>query len=125
MKQILTICALISVACSAAPKKVIHAENTSAQQATTHAKPKPAQNEILTATKDNHELLNHIIDRLEHIEQGLAILINNLVRDTNHEKAVAMAKAETTKRMQAKAVAPIAKAKHTAHKTAAVVKAHA
>ena len=124
MKRILTICALISVACSAAPKKVIHAENTSAQQATTHAKPKPAQNEILAVTKTNHELLNHVMDRLEAIEQGLAILLNNLVRDTNHEKAVAMAKAKTAT-MHTKAAAPMAKAKHTATKTAAAVKAHA
>jgi hypothetical protein len=117
MKQILTICALISVACSAAQKKIVHAETPAAQTVTTHAKPRPAQNEILTAAKDNHALLNHIINRLEHIEQGLAILINNLVRDTKHEKAVAMAKAETTKRIQAKAVAPMAKSKSSRETT--------
>ena len=124
MKQILTICALISLSCTAAAKKAVHAETPAAQPATVHAKPKPAQNEILNATKDNHELLNHIIDRLEYIEQGLAILINSLVRDTNHEKAVAKAK-EKTATLHAKASETMTKAKHTAHKAAAVAKAHA
>jgi hypothetical protein len=124
MKQILTICALISVACSAAQKKSVQDETHSSLPATTHAKPKPAQNEILAAAKANHELLNHVIDRLEAIEQGLAILLNNLVRDTNHEKAVAMAKSKTAA-MQTKALAPMAKAKQTTQKAAATVKAHA
>lgn len=111
MKQIFTVCALITVACSASQKKSVHAESKIAPTVTTQAKPKPIQNAHFEIAKENNALIKEIIGKLESIEQGLAILLNNLVRNTNHEKAVAMAKAETAKRMQAKAVGPMGHAK--------------
>ena len=127
MKQILTICALISLACSASQvKKSKHASKVQTQEArpvVVPVQPKPAHNEILNIARDNQAILNHIVDRLEAIEQGVAHLLNSLVRNTQAEQAVAKAKAETAKRMQAKPVGPMAQAKHTAK--AATVKAHA
>ena len=119
MKQIFAICALISLACSAqSAKKVKHAPKAEAKEArpvVIPAQPKPAQNEILNIARENNAILNHIVDRLEAIEQGIAHLLNSLVRDTHAEKAVAMAKAETAKRMHAKPVGPTAQAKHAKH----------
>jgi hypothetical protein len=119
----LTICALISVACSAAPKKLVHTDSTIAPTVSSPVKPKPIQNAHFEIAKENNGLIKDIIARLESIEQGLAILLNNLVRNTNHEKAVAQAKAETEKRMQAKAVGPLAKGKNQTNKVCAAAAA--
>lgn len=119
MKKILTICTLVSLACSAATKKLVNHESTLTPTVTTNSKIKPIQNAHFEIAKENNGLIKDIIARLESIEQGLAILLNNLVRNKNHEKAVAGAKAETARRMQAKAVRPVAKA----HKPTVNVKA--